>query len=921
MKSDKSGGETEKAVSPQPSLSPQAYKLSFQLHGNHTHFSLGETVACKDVGCTESHGAKDDGVEHKQTIATNDEGCPCCLAAIDLDEVATALNEIAQNRGNLENHGNSLGELGDFSSGAHWGIFLGISGPLALVGLTAAFRNIEGTLNNRQILKQAIAGLEQDIEKYRRENAGDDVIERLKAFKKTLEYSEFDTNFNLVVPGVINGAASTIVLSSAIVSSPWALPVIALYAGCQTMRNAYDFYRTWNEILPEELRENLELNTWVGIRKINQITDSKRKFYAANTLGFATFATGAVITTVSALSVVGAPGLLVGIPLLAAGAVSTGITNNIWTGKFRPRNGDLGTDRKELDLKTIEQKIGAKRELKKLLKNYRDRHLPTKPLRRFGSSLLSSLPFLNEKGQKMLHRANQSRISESTSSDQSRLDLLERVSNIEAVFVSQVGQPQKRDELLKKISGLEQISEDEREEFRLIFSNGGNDLLGEIFEACKKLEIDAMVLERFIKNAILRSDDEHDISLTDREAFSAKLIESRLFTFPHTDGTLIFNLPALAQNHQMREYFMEAMDEVLLFDCVKRLEYEQYGLNDFYWALKKQNKTRSSLPAEGVVKVSSPVQNSLHVEDIPQSKQDGFLPPCHEIRRRRRVEKKSDSLFETCKIEVLEQEAKFKSDELSQQTDYRFLHPTSGQLTRSKALDKFDFSTRNQDLASNPDNASELIQKSLFAALAAIDPKGEIALEDLATLIFLAIKHGGVGNKKDEFKADLAELGCVDVAGSFNLAAKFSTKFQEAASKNGLFTGNQNAAAIVPMRLKRVTPDAVIAFVQKAKKVGEFKDEQVSGLLESLKLSPEDLLKKEGAIATSCLENDEEKKSQEKVGESDLREDSKSDEDQVVVCGDPNSFFATFATKNPSASITPRAGRGHRHSANCGHNH
>ena len=259
------------------------------------------------------------------------------------------------------------------------------------------------------------------------------VIQRLEAFGETLKYSEFDTKFNLAVPGFINGAASTAVLSSAIMRSPWALPIIALYAGCQTIRNGYDLWGTWNRILPEEIREEVQLNVKVGIRKINQITDSKTKFYVANTLGFATFTAGAVITTLSALSVAGA-GMIVGIPLLAAGAVSTGITNNIWTNKFKPRNGDLGIDRPELDLKSIQQEIGERREIKKILKNYGDKHLPSKVVQRFGGSLLSSLPFFSEKGQKLLHKVNQSRISESDSSDADRLDLLERAINVKIVL-------------------------------------------------------------------------------------------------------------------------------------------------------------------------------------------------------------------------------------------------------------------------------------------------------------------------------------------------------------------------------------------------------------------------------------------------------------------------------------------------------
>ena len=35
---------------------------------------------------------------------------------------------------------------------------------------------------------------------------------------------------------------------------------------------------------------------------------------------------------------------------------------------------------------------------------------------------------------------------------------------------------------------------------------------------------------------------------------------------------------------------MNSLEEFLLFDYVEKLKYEQYGLNDFYWALDKQNK-------------------------------------------------------------------------------------------------------------------------------------------------------------------------------------------------------------------------------------------------------------------------------------------------------------------------------------------
>jgi len=565
---------------------------SSHLHHEHDHAEGSSHVHNSECGDC------DDG-SPKKLIARSDEGCPCCVAAIDLDEVATAINEITKTSKTAETHSDSLGKLADFSSSAHWGIFLGISGPMALIGLTAAIRNIKGTLNNRQKLEIVIKGLEEDILRYsnRRDTSRGndkkdlgDVVKRLEAFRETLKYSKFDTNFNLIVPGFINGAASTIVLSSAVLSSPFALPVIGLYAGCQTLRNGYDLWRTWNRILPEDIRRDVQLNMNVGIRKINQITDSKRKFYAANTLGFTAFTAGSVITTLSLFSGVGAPGLAVGLPLLAAGAVSTGITNNIWTAKFKPRNGDLGIDRTKLDMDRIKQEIGERREIKKLLKNYRDRHLPSKLTKRFGCSLLSSLPFLNDKGQKLLHRVNQSRISESNSNDGDRLDLLERAINAK-IILKKVYNQKAASLILKKISGLEEINLKERRDFGLITLQRRGNLCEHIFKACVDLEIDTLVLDRFIKNTILKSRDEHDASIKTKEEYFSRLRESGLFTI--NSEQITFNLESLERNIEMKRAFMNSLEECLLFDYVEKLKYEQYGLNDFYWAVEKQNKKES----------------------------------------------------------------------------------------------------------------------------------------------------------------------------------------------------------------------------------------------------------------------------------------------------------------------------------------
>ena len=181
------------------------FNLEEHKHGDHSHIKLELGKAY-----TEKGGLK-----------ISDEGCPCCAAGIDLDEVATAISEIGK-EGTGDGgaaggeHGHNLaGGLADFSSASHWGIFLGISGPLSVVGLTAAYRNIKGTINTRKKLNHVIDGVEKDIAKYRKEG-NKSVVERLEAFKNCLKHSKSDTDFNLIVPGVINGAASGIVLSSAI---------------------------------------------------------------------------------------------------------------------------------------------------------------------------------------------------------------------------------------------------------------------------------------------------------------------------------------------------------------------------------------------------------------------------------------------------------------------------------------------------------------------------------------------------------------------------------------------------------------------------------------------------------------------------------------------------------------------------------
>jgi len=574
------------------------FNLEEHKHGDHSHIKL---VIGKPY--TESGGLK-----------ISDEGCPCCAAGIDLDEIATAISEIGKEGsggGGLvsDEHGHNLaGGLADFSSAAHWGIFLGISGPLAVVGLTAALRNINGTINTRKKLNRVIEGVEQGIATYK-DNPS--VVERLEAFKNCLKYSKFDTEFNLVVPGIINGAASGIVLSSAIWHSPWALPVIGAYSACQTGRNVYDLVRTWNRILPEDLKiTQLEM---AGTKKVNQITKTKRKFYSANALGFLIFTAGAIVLFLSIISVIpGLGALIAGIVLLTVGALSTGVMNNIWTNKFKPRNGNLGVNRKELNCWRALEEIGKRREIKKILKTYRNKHLPSSignNLKKFGYKVLTSLPFCEQKGAELIHNMNVEKCKERNYTPNGTLTR-ERLEMLESI--------------VQVVAPSFQFKEDE--------SNAKK-----VFRALKELELEGVILEKFIKDYILKTSDEHDTSVKGLDEYKKKLLASGLFKevaeehhhqhhdhsekhhskhehendhfdnghcehnhnnkddhdhkhkhhHDHRKVKIEFDLKALEKNSSTFKEFMNSLEQYLLFEHIEQLRYQQYGLNDYFWELDK----------------------------------------------------------------------------------------------------------------------------------------------------------------------------------------------------------------------------------------------------------------------------------------------------------------------------------------------
>jgi hypothetical protein len=323
-------------------------------HENHVHHKW-------EVATPESFNRSNRDTK----ISEDEEGCPCCIAGLDFDEFAAAIKELTRSK---EAEG-ALAGIADFNDPTHWWIFLGVAAPLGLVGLSAAIRNLKGSGDTFWHLDKVIKTLSDYIQKHEKCGNIEDA-KKLKAFKNCLIYSKQDARFNWWVPGLINGTASSLVLSTAVTKHPFALPVLGLYAVCQLGRNLFDAFRVRKHGIKPKLGDIQPVIS--GKKKVNQIARSRMSFYLTNSLGFAAFAAGALLTFLSVPAMglfgAGAVAMPVGLALLSFGAASTGIMNNIWPRKFKPRNGDLGIHRLQLmSTDNALEEIAWRRERKKVL--------------------------------------------------------------------------------------------------------------------------------------------------------------------------------------------------------------------------------------------------------------------------------------------------------------------------------------------------------------------------------------------------------------------------------------------------------------------------------------------------------------------------------------------------------------------------
>jgi hypothetical protein len=307
------------------------------------------------------------------------------------------LDELA-GLGKVLNNTESTTEFPSFemeSIDANWGIVAGVAGPFALIGLVAAYRNVVGAYETRQKLLAKKKEVEALI-------AESSTPQRL-AYLYCLQYSLFDANWNIGVPGALNGGSSSAVLSTLIVSSPLAIPALGAYAAAQAGRGIYDTVRFWNEM--------------TGHDKLDQITVSKRRFYLSNTTAFTCMAMGAALVAASPATF-GAT-LIPGLCLLIPGTVSSGVLNNIWPRKFRPRNGSLSVSRETLDSQTCLRLIDKLKEEKTIIKAFKKRYLKSSlwlKTRRVSAKLLGVLPFCEARAGRWLHGLSQEQLAVSRSS-------------------------------------------------------------------------------------------------------------------------------------------------------------------------------------------------------------------------------------------------------------------------------------------------------------------------------------------------------------------------------------------------------------------------------------------------------------------------------------------------------------------------
>ncbi len=139
-----------------------------------------------------------------------------------------------------------------------------------------------------------------------------------------------------------------------------------------------------------------------------------------------------------------------------------------------------------------------------------------------------------------------------------------------------------------------------------------------------------------------------------------------------------------------------------------------------------------------------------------------------------------------------------RAGKLNQKDNLKLFHP------KNETTDKFDFSSTRDNLGFQ--NVLDILRNTITEKKIN-DP--ELA----AKICLIVIKNGGTKNK-EALKQDLEKLGLKE--SDLTLVTSFSGKFQKLSDDSKIFTGNKNAKNFVAMRLKRITPEHVLAILEQS---------------------------------------------------------------------------------------------------------
>lgn len=470
-------------------------------------------------------------------ILEKHEVCECCQV-VDLDE-ATALPKVVAG----QEHHSHWHSVPEFHSDFFWGVGAGLIVPFAGLGLVGCIRNIPSSWESYTKIQETLQSISENINP---EQSNSQEYLGLMAYKKTLEYSRFDSLFNLTVPGILNGSVCLGMLSTLAYHHPFALPLLSLYGFSQFVRNGYDLYRSYKMpiLYPSCFASSLTVKKLEGILKVNEITVSRRSRHMKNTAGFLALSAGAAITFVSIPGLfffgAGAVTLPIGIALLISGAGSTSISNNIGASRFRPRSAKLSVDRTQLTSGECLEEIGKRKQLLDILKKSKKNIITKNRLKRFGYRLLGVLPARSKRSADLIHKNN--------------LKLFEKNS---------VRFEQKREVLMQKIQS--KVLEEPSSQYTF----------ESYWEMCKGLGIQQAVISVATENFGLELDN-IEISKCSDEGCEETHVKG--FSADHENGAVF--TPA------QKSILEKACDFYLHFKCIRDNRYELYSLNDFYRALE-----------------------------------------------------------------------------------------------------------------------------------------------------------------------------------------------------------------------------------------------------------------------------------------------------------------------------------------------